>query len=446
MTLRIGRHESNTAPAARATVLYDGECTFCISLARRFASTAERARFRLLTLQAASRLASFRNGLGAGAGEGFDSMVVLPASGAPLRAGEAVRFIAKYVWWASPLRLLAALPGGMFLVDAGYRWVARNRGCLSGACTTTKRRGWPAVLAAVLLPAAAIAASGALPGWVRMWLTAGAFFFGFKLITLWRVGPLVAASIGRRLAYVFGWVGMDAEEFLAPAGRGRIAPRGEWVRAGRSLAAGVVCVWLVAGLVPPAWPRTRAWIGLIGLIWTLHFGLFHFLAIGWRALGITATPIMDSPTRSTSLAEFWGRRWNRVFRELSHGLIFQPLRRRMGGGRWAGPETCPTGSRGRNAANAVALLAAFLFSGVIHDLVISVPAGGGYGLPTIYFAIQGLGVWFERSRPGRGVGLGGGRLGWAFTLAATAAPVGLLFHEPFLIRTALPMLEALGAF
>ena len=29
--------------------------------------------------------------------------------------------------------MLAALPGGMFLIDAGYRWVARNRGCLNGA-------------------------------------------------------------------------------------------------------------------------------------------------------------------------------------------------------------------------------------------------------------------------------------------------------------------------
>ncbi len=446
MTSRIGRHESNTAPAARATVLYDGECAFCIDLARRFASTGERARFQLLTLQAASRLPTYRHGLAAGASDGFDSMVVFPAAGSPLRRGEAVRFMARYVWWVLPLRILAALPGGMFLIDAGYCWVARNRACLSGACPTTKRPEWPGILATVLLPAAAIAASGALPGWVRMWLTAGALFFGFKLLTLWRVGPSVPAGLGRRLAYLFAWVGMDAEEFLAPAAPGRIAPRGEWVRAGRNLAAGVVFVWLVAGLVPPEWPRTRAWVGLIGLIRTLHFGLLHFLAIGWRALGITATPIMDSPTRSTSLAEFWGRRWNRGFRELSHGLIFQPLRRRMRGRRWAGLETTrPAGPFGRNA-NAVALFAAFLFSGVIHDLVISLPAGGGYGLPTIYFAIQGLGVWFERSRPGRRVGLGGGGLGWAFTLAATAAPLGLLFHDAFLIRTALPMLEALGAF
>ncbi len=421
-----GPQPEPNSDGARATVLYDGKCAFCINLARRFASTAERARFQLLTLQAASRIAPFRNGLAAGAAEGFDSIVVFPAAGAPLRCGEAVRFMARYVWWALPLRILAALPAGMLLMDAGYRWVARNRACLSAACTTTKRPAWPGILAAVLLPVAAIALSGALPGWVRMWLTAGAFFFGFKLLTLWRVGPSAAASVGRRLAYLFGWVGMDARKFLAPAAPGRIARSGEWVRAGRSLVAGVVSLWLVAGLLPPEWPRARAWSGLIGLIWTLHFGLFHFLALGWRALGIAATPIMDSPTRSTSLAEFWGRRWNRGFRELSHGLIFGPLRGQVG--------------------SKAALLAAFLFSGVIHDLVISLPAGGGYGLPTIYFAMQGLGVWFERSRPGRRVGLGRGRLGWAFTLATTAAPLGLLFHGPFLIRTALPMIEALGAF
>ena len=445
MTSRIGRHDSNTAPAARATVLYDGECDFCVALARRFAPSAQRAGFQLQTLPTASHFASFRAGAGETTDEGFDSMMVIPASGATLRYGEAVAFLARHVWWGFPLRMLAALPGGMFLIDAGYRWVARNRGCLSGGCSRSTRRNWPGVLPVVLLPAAAIGAGAAVPAWVRMWLVAAAFFVAFKLVTLWRVRPS-EASLGRRLAYLFAWVGMDAREFLAHAGPTSTSPRKEWVRAGRNLAAGAVFLWLVAGFVPPEWARTRAWVGLIGLIWMLHFGLFHFLAVFWRGLGVAAAPIMDSPMRSTSLGEFWGRRWNSDFRVLSHGLIFEPLRRRARGRRWAGRETRPTEALGRNVGGAAALLAAFLFSGVIHDLVISVPAGGGYGLPTLYFTTQGLGVWLERSRAGRRAGLGSGRIGWVFTLAVTIGPVGLLFHDPFLTRVALPMLDAVGAF
>src|SRR2546430_13229225 len=52
------------------------------------------------------------------------------------------------------------------------------------------------------------------------------------------------------------------------------------------------------------------WIGMIGIILTLHFGLFHLLAIGWRAAGLDAEPIMEAPLRSKSVSEFWGRRWN----------------------------------------------------------------------------------------------------------------------------------------
>ena len=68
----------------------------------------------------------------------------------------------------------------------------------------------------------------------------------------------------------------------------------------------------------------------------------------------------------------WGKRWNLGFRQLAHELIFRPLYRTLG------PET--------------AGFLVFTASGLIHDLVISLPARGGYGLPTLYFLIQGAGV------------------------------------------------------
>jgi hypothetical protein len=125
------------------------------------------------------------------------------------------------------------------------------------------------------------------------------------------------------------------------------------------------------------------WIGLLGLIFLLHFGLFHIAALAWQAAGVEAKPIMRGPALATSLNDFWSNRWNLAFRQLAHDLVLFPLRRRLG-----------VGGAG---------LAAFLASGLTHEMVISLPAGAGYGLPTAYFALQGLGMLFERSRLGRGL-------------------------------------------
>jgi D-alanyl-lipoteichoic acid acyltransferase DltB (MBOAT superfamily) len=132
---------------------------------------------------------------------------------------------------------------------------------------------------------------------------------------------------------------------------------------------------------------------MLGLILLLHFGGFEILALAWRALGIEAEAIMRSPISAHSLSEFWGKRWNLGFRLLSHRFVFQPVQRLVG-------------------PSAAALLV-FFFSGLIHEPVISVPARGGYGLPTAYFLLQGLGASLERSKVGRILGLGAGLSGWA---------------------------------
>ena len=87
----------------------------------------------------------------------------------------------------------------------------------------------------------------------------------------------------------------------------------------------------------------------------------------------------------------------------------------------------------------------FLLSGLIHDCVISLPARGGYGLPTGYFLLQGLAVVAEHTRLARRIGLGCGWRGWLFTVIVVAGPVGWLFHPPFIHHVILPMLHALGA-
>src|SRR6185436_17048852 len=113
---------------------------------------------------------------------------------------------------------------------------------------------------------------------------------------------------------------------------------------------------------------------------------------------------------------------NTAFRELTMRFVFRPLQTRVG----------PTG----------AMLLVFLLSGFVHDLVITLPARGGYGLPTGYFVIQGLGMIAERSRFGQAIGLGRGRRGWLFTILITAAPAYFLFPPIFIQRIVLPMLKA----
>jgi Membrane bound O-acyl transferase family len=264
-----------------------------------------------------------------------------------------------------------------------------------------------------------------MPDWAFMWTLTLSIFAALKWVTWWRARGLVPHTRMRSLIYLFAWPGMDAEAFLD---RGDVPTRPspvEWLWAASKTGIGIVLLWTVAKRVPPQELLLRGWIGLFGLIFFLHFGSFHLISLFWRTVGITAEPIMDKPIRSKSLSEFWGRRWNLGFRQLAHDLIFRPLHRRIG------------------VASSGFLV--FLASGLLHDLVISFPAGGGYGLPTAYFTLQGLSVMLERSRTGQRLGLQRGFRCWLFMLVVTAAPVFWLFHPPFVLHVILPFMHVIHA-
>jgi alginate O-acetyltransferase complex protein AlgI len=164
---------------------------------------------------------------------------------------------------------------------------------------------------------------------------------------------------------------------------------------------------------------------MMGTILILHFGLFDLIAMAWRIAGVNAKPIMDAPIRATSLSEFWGRRWNGAFNQLVFTLLFRPLARAVGTIR--------------------ATLTIFLLSGLIHELVISLPARGGYGLPTAYFLLQGWGVVAQRSPIGKRFAFDRGVRGWFFTMLVAAAPAFWLFHPPFVRNVVVPFMKAIGA-
>jgi hypothetical protein len=290
---------------------------------------------------------------------------------------------------------------------------------------------------------------GFAPAWVEMWVLALAIYATLKLLTWLESGPS-RAKAWRSAAYLLGWPGMDARTFLLgrnvgaglrveaslltesssgtvgrPAATVATPRAGEWLFAASKFGVGLILI-AVAACAAALPPWLRAWIGTVGIVFVLHFGAFHLLSCWWRAVGIPAAPIMHWPVAATSLLDFWSRRWNLAFRDLTHRYLFRPV-----ASRWSA---------------AAALWLGFLVSGVIHDAVISLPAGGGYGLPTLFFLIQAAGISVERSSWGKGLGLGRGTIGWPWTAAVLIVPSPLLVHEAFRDRVVLPMLDELRLF
>jgi len=254
-----------------------------------------------------------------------------------------------------------------------------------------------------------------------MWAVAVALYLGCKWVTFWP--HRVDGSVERRLGYLLAYGGMDAAPFFDGAATPPVPRASEWLATAAKLAAGAALLWLVPREIIGRSALLAGWAGMIGLALLLHFGLFHGAALAWRSAGVAAEPLMRRPTRAASVAEFWGRRWNSGFHQLAHALVFAPLARFAG------------------ATGATA--AVFLVSGLVHDLVISVPARGGYGGPTLYFLLQLAGLLIERSRRFRRV-LRRPAVGRLFAIIFVLAPLPLLFHGPFVRGVIVPFLHAIG--
>jgi alginate O-acetyltransferase complex protein AlgI len=268
----------------------------------------------------------------------------------------------------------------------------------------------------IVLPAVSWVAAADAPRWVLMWALAVSIFAGLKWMTFAEQRADRRLRV-RALGYLFAWPGLDAESFFS---RGRVErPRaGEWIFALSKtlLGVGLLCTAISAG----RWDTlSMGWVGMVGLVFMLHFGIFHLLSLCWRRAGVDARPMMEWPMLARSVAEFWGRRWNLAFRDVAARYAFRALAGRIGA--------------------AGATMVVFVGSGLVHDLVISVPAEGGYGLPTTYFVVQGIALLFERSRFARRVGLGDGIAGRVFCAAVVIGLLPMLFHVPFVQRVIVPM-------
>lgn len=261
------------------------------------------------------------------------------------------------------------------------------------------------------------------PAGLRMLGILGALLYGMKAVVSVEERAATGAilSPGRWLAFAAFWPGMRPSLF-ARLGERRV-PGGP-----RLLARGLVRLAAGAALLfaaRRAWASGHPWtataLALPGLSLALHFGAFNLLAGAFRLAGARCDPLFRAPLRSRSLTEFWGRRWNLAFSEMTALAVYRPLR--AGGGQ------------------GTATVAAFLASGLLHEVAISVPVGKGFGLPLAYFALHGLLMLAERKleRAGRPV-FRRPTFGRAWTLFWLAAPLPILFHRPFLAGVVWPLL------
>ncbi len=236
----------------------------------------------------------------------------------------------------------------------------------------------------------------------------------------------------RWMGFCVGWIGMRAESFRNVPDK-TFSDWREFIWRGliRMLVGGafVATAWMVAhGGVNEtteieSW---RRWIAtallLLGLSLTVHFGFFNILTGIWRYFGARCSTLFRAPLLSRSLAEFWGRRWNLAFSEMTALAVFRPLKQLPGRSQ---------------QVTVLATIGGFLFSGMLHELAISVPVGAGYGLPMLYFLINGIGVVLEK----RLAFLDSSLLGRAWTSAWVLLPLPILFHPRFLAGCVWPIIR-----
>jgi hypothetical protein len=254
--------------------------------------------------------------------------------------------------------------------------------------------------------------------WIFMWTIAFEMYALFKWITL-AYNPL-SASIQYPADYLLTWVGMDPLPFSQKS-QVRSQRAYPYLFSGLlNLLMGVFFIW-AAEIVPSRIWILQGWMICMGLAFVLHFGLFRILVGVHRIRGFDVEPIMQNPLMAKTISEFWGGRWNVAFKQLVYPFVYRPLKNRMG--------------------PALGLSVTFLLSGLIHEVAISLPAKGGGGLPTLYFLLQPVGIFFERTGFYASLAPFLQRI---VTYVFVAGPAFILFHPQFMRIVILPFGRALG--
>jgi len=208
-------------------------------------------------------------------------------------------------------------------------------------------------------------------------------FTGMKIVVVaesYRNKPF-NLSFFQWLMFAAAWAGMRPHAFESLFGKGK---PGSW----QLIKNGFIRVLIGVALLTLAHFTAKLTIDkqtafiitsgimLVGLSLILHFGILSISAGLWRFFGADTYLLFRQPAKSNSLTEFWGRRWNLAFIEMLSIAVLRPLKAKIG--------------------NTTAVLLSFLLSGLLHEVAITLPVNAGFGMPTVYFFIQGLAVVAEK--------------------------------------------------
>jgi hypothetical protein len=201
------------------------------------------------------------------------------------------------------------------------------------------------------------------------------------------------------------WPGMDVRPFLQ-----RPVPQRGWpwlVPGLIGLTAGILGGLLLRWAAPGMQQCAVGWLGVAVILAAVHLGFADIASSALHRAGYPVRRLFRDPLLSRSLAEFWSRRWNLAYVELNKMLFLPLLRRQFGRG---------------------AVPAAFVLSGVFHELAISVPVNAGYGGPLAYFTLHAL---LTGAEPRLRIALWPAVAARLWTWVWVVAPLPLLFHTPF---------------
>lgn len=238
-------------------------------------------------------------------------------------------------------------------------------------------------------------------------------------------GKPLTLKFNQWFMFATGWAGMRAQPFETLGGTA-LPDAWSMIRFGTSrIIGGLLLILLAHGLVKVHFNHTFIYILtsvilLIGFSLVLHFGILSISAGMWRLSGANTYLLFKKPAKATSLTEFWSKRWNIAFSEMTAIAIFRPLRHKLGG--------------------AAALMVSFIFSGLLHELALSVPVNNGYGLPTLYFVVHGNAVLMEQALRSKGIKFLENKVVarlWVFFWIVV--PIPLLFHTRFIREIVWPL-------